>query len=84
MGKVIMVWAIGGAFAATAFLFAIAWSILVHPIQSATALLKTGLGIAGIAYVAAGVMAGNFGNGAIGVFLLGATSLISYLQARRP
>ncbi|MGY4543018.1 hypothetical protein ACVWY0_002944 [Arthrobacter sp. UYNi723] len=79
-----MVWAIGGAFAVAAFLFAIAWNIFVHPIQSAAALLKAGLGIAGIAYLAAGVIAGNFGNGAIGVFLLGATSLISYLQARRP
>ena len=54
----------------------------VEPIQFGTGLLKLALGVSGIIFLLAGIFAGNFGNGFLGVLLLAAASFVSWFQAR--
>jgi hypothetical protein len=59
------------------------WNIFVHPVQSIATLLKLGLGVGGIIFLLAGILGNNFGNGALGVFVLIGASMIGYLQGRK-
>ncbi|QHK22503.1 hypothetical protein GU243_23310 (plasmid) [Pseudarthrobacter psychrotolerans] len=75
-----MVWIIGGG--AVVLLLGLMWNIFVHPIRFGTGLLKLALGVAGIIFLFAGIFAGNFGNGFLGVLLLAGASFVSWFQAK--
>ena len=77
-----MLWIIAIAALAVSVVGPILWSIFVHPLRSAATVLKLLLGVAGILYLVAGLMLGNFGNGALGVVLLIGASGVSAIQAR--
>lgn len=78
-----MVFALAGGLGAAVLILTVLWNIFVHPIQSAATFFKVVLGLAGIGFLLAGVVGGDFGNGFIGVLLLVAASTISFVQARR-
>lgn len=75
-----MVWIIGGG--VVVLLLGLMWNIFVHPIRFGTGLLKLALGVAGIIFVLAGIFAGNFGNGFLGVLLLAGASCVSWFRAK--
>lgn len=78
-----MLWIIAIAVIGISTIGPLIWAVFVHPIRSATTILKLALGVGGILYLLSGILLESFQSGAIGVILLICASVISARQGRR-
>lgn len=75
-----MVWLFSGG--AAFLILSVILRLVFHPIRSAAAILKLGLGVTGLVFLASSFISGNFGYGFLGVLMLIGAAAVDRFQER--
>lgn len=73
-----MVWLFSGG--AAFLVLSVVLRLVFHPVRSAAAILKLGLGVTGFVCLASSFISGDFGYGFLGVLLLVGAGFVSRFQ----